>query len=162
MLKYKETLVTFSEVPEEITLCINITNCPFTCEGCHSPHLREDIGDILDTKALSKLIDKNKGITCVSFMGGDREPFEVLKLCKWIKDNYSLKTCWYSGNYLGNIQIPYNYFDFIKVGPYIKERGGLNNPNTNQRFYRITKVTSNEITNISLEDLTYMFNKKSV
>jgi hypothetical protein len=29
------------------------------------------------------------------------------------------------------------YFDYIKIGPYIKDRGPLNNPNTNQRMYKI-------------------------
>ena len=44
MLKYVDTKVTFAEVPDEISLCINISNCPNHCEGCHSPYLAEDIG----------------------------------------------------------------------------------------------------------------------
>ena len=27
------------------------------------------------------------------------------------------------------------HFDYIKIGPYKKELGGLDNPNTNQRMY---------------------------
>ena len=30
MIKYVDTLVSFSEVPNEITLCINISNCPYS------------------------------------------------------------------------------------------------------------------------------------
>ena len=30
MLKYVDTMVTFSEVPSEITLCINVSNCPYS------------------------------------------------------------------------------------------------------------------------------------
>ena len=27
-LKFVDTMVTFSEIPDEITLCFNISNCP--------------------------------------------------------------------------------------------------------------------------------------
>ena len=74
MLKYVDTLVTFSEIPDEITLCINISNCPCHCKGCHSSYLAEDIGEELNISTLRELINNNKGITCVSFMGGDSEP----------------------------------------------------------------------------------------
>ena len=57
MLKYVETLITFSEFPDEISLCINISNCPNACVNCHSSYLKEDIGTILDYKELDKLID---------------------------------------------------------------------------------------------------------
>ncbi len=30
MLKYVDTKVTFSEILSEITLCINISNCPYS------------------------------------------------------------------------------------------------------------------------------------
>ena len=30
MLKYVDTLVTFSEIPDEISLCINVSNCPYS------------------------------------------------------------------------------------------------------------------------------------
>ena len=44
MLKYVDTKVTFAEVPNEISLCINISNCPCKCHNCHSSYLAEDIG----------------------------------------------------------------------------------------------------------------------
>ena len=53
MIKYKETQVTFSEVPDEISLCINISNCPHRCKGCHSPYLQEDVGYELTPSGLS-------------------------------------------------------------------------------------------------------------
>ena len=37
MLKYSNYEITFAEVPDEISLCINLTNCPHKCIGCHSP-----------------------------------------------------------------------------------------------------------------------------
>ena len=53
MPKYIDARVTFSEVPDEISLCISITGCPYRCFSCHSPHLREDIGEkFIITKGL--------------------------------------------------------------------------------------------------------------
>ena len=151
MLKYTETLVGFSEVPEEITLCINISGCGIHCEGCHSPHLWEDIGEELKPVVLSDLIAKNNGITCVAFMGGDASPDEIVNLAKWVKNNTELKVCWYSGK--SDIPFFYDYFDYIKVGPYIKEKGGLNSKTTNQKFY---KVIHKETVNV-LDDITFKF-----
>lgn len=37
MLKYSNYEVTFAEVPDEISLTLNLTNCPYMCENCHSP-----------------------------------------------------------------------------------------------------------------------------
>ena len=68
MLKFVEYKVTFSEFPDEISLCINLSNCPFKCEGCHSTYLREDIGNKLDWETLNSLIKENAGITCIGFM----------------------------------------------------------------------------------------------
>ena len=36
-----------------------------------------------------------------------------------------------------NVLINRKFFDYIKIGPYIPNRGPLNNPNTNQRMYKI-------------------------
>ena len=151
MLKYTETLVGFSEVPEEITLCINISGCPMHCVGCHSPHLWNDIGEELKPVILSNLIAKNNGITCIAFMGGDASPDEIVNLAKWVKNNTELKVCWYSGK--SDIPFSYDYFDYIKVGPYIKEKGGLNSKTTNQKFY---KVIHKETVNV-LDDITFKF-----
>ena len=48
MLKYVNTMVTFSEVPDEISLCIEISNCKCHCKNCHSPYLPDDIGEELN------------------------------------------------------------------------------------------------------------------
>ena len=41
MLKYVDTKVVFAEVPDEVTLAINISNCPCHCDGCHSEYLAD-------------------------------------------------------------------------------------------------------------------------
>ena len=51
-----------------------------------------------------------------------------------------------------------NVLDYIKVGPYKEELGGLDSPNTNQRFYKITTSDSSSLINI--KDITLKFRKK--
>ena len=97
MLKYLNTQVTFSEIPDEITLCINITGCKVGCKNCHSSYLAEDIGEGLTLDKIYKLIDNNEGITCVCFMGGDSFPKEIDMFARCIKDLYDIKVAWYSG-----------------------------------------------------------------
>ena len=143
MLKYVDILVSFSEIPDEITLCINISQCPNNCKGCHSPWLREDIGEDLNIESLYNLIDKNKGVTCVCFMGGDQDPAEISNLAFAVKlrSDYPYKTAWYSGKQHIPDEINVSDFDYIKIGPYIEEFGGLDNPNTNQKMYEVCKVS---------------------
>ncbi len=72
MLKYYNYDIVFQEVPDEVSLAINITNCPVKCRACHSPHLCENIGGELNSKVLSGMVSKyNDDITCVCLMGGD-------------------------------------------------------------------------------------------
>lgn len=137
MLKYVDTKVCFQEVPNEISLCINLSGCPHKCEGCHSPYLQEDIGKELNEEILKNLINENTGITCICFMGGDNDIPTLHTLAKYVKDNYTLLTAWYTGlDFHPSLDRSIcKVFDFIKTGPYIEKLGPLNNKNTNQHFY---------------------------
>ena len=147
MLKYVDSKVVFAEIPDEITLCINISGCPCNCRGCHSSYLAEDIGEPLDLQHLTNLIDSNKGITCVCIMGGDANPSEVDDIAQDIKEYYpNLKVGWYSGRQELSKDINLQWFEYIKLGPYIEELEPLNSKTTNQRFY---KVNGNELTDIT-------------
>ena len=148
MLKYVDTKVTFAEVPNEISLCINISNCPCACKGCHSSYLAEDIGNELNSNSIKELINNNKGITCICFMGGDSNPSEVNALAQFIKIYFPIKIAWYSGRQELSKDINLNNFDFIKLGPYIEELGPLNNKTTNQKFYKIEENKLIDITDI--------------
>lgn len=139
MLKYVDTKVVFAEVPDEVTLAINISNCPCQCKGCHSSYLAQDIGEPLDLQHLTNLIDSNKGITCVCIMGGDANPSEVDDIAQDIKEYYpELKVGWYSGRQELSKDIELSNFDAIKLGPYKEEFGPLNSRTTNQRFYKVS------------------------
>lgn len=154
MLRFQETLVTFREIPDEVTLCINISGCPNKCEGCHSPHLWEDKGNILSKNVLSQLIEKNNGITCVCIMGGDNSPEDVNELLKEIK-NQGLKAGWYSGKEILSHSVLLDNLDYLKLGPYVKALGPLTSRITNQRVYMVIHEDGNR-----LEDITYKFWKK--
>lgn len=157
MLKYTEVQVGFSEVPGEIALCINISGCPVHCAGCHSPHLWEDIGTELKPVVLSDLIAKNPGVTCIAFMGGDSAPKEVEALARWVKNNTELKVCWYSGRESPHVTVKYDYFDYIKVGQYKEDKGGLDKETTNQRFYKVKHVLGNGCVLNMLDNITFKF-----
>jgi anaerobic ribonucleoside-triphosphate reductase activating protein len=147
MLKYVDTKVTFSEVPDEISLCINISNCPCHCKNCHSSYLAQDIGTELTFNEVRKLIKKNSGISCIAIMGGDAEPDKVNTLASFITNHYnSIKVAWYSGRQELNNNIDLCNFDYIKLGPYKEEFGPLNSRTTNQRFY---KVNGKELVDIT-------------
>ena len=133
--------IVFLEIPGEVTLALNLSGCPCHCPGCHSPHLAEDIGEPLTEELLSGLIDRyGSMITCVCFMGGDANPAEVARWAEYIKNlstiNYQLSTlhtAWYSGR----MSFPAKeVFDYVKLGPYIEELGGLKSEKTNQRLYK--------------------------
>lgn len=149
MLKYVDTQVTFAEVPDEITLCINITGCKNGCKNCHSSYLAQDIGKLLNKSSLSELIEGNKGVSCVSFMGGDNDTIHLVALASWVKTHTNLKVAWYSGRQeLASIVArQLQWFDFIKLGPYKEEFGPLNSRTTNQRFYKVSGKELVDITN---------------
>ncbi|MEF9985701.1 MAG: anaerobic ribonucleoside-triphosphate reductase activating protein [Bacteroidales bacterium] len=139
MLKYTDYNIVFQEIPNEVTLAINISNCPNCCNGCHSPWLMEDIGKELTEHTLHNLLNcYGSNITCVCFMGGDSNPKEVEKLALYTSHTFpQIKAGWYSGkDELPNGINPLS-FKYIKLGGYIKALGGLNSKTTNQRLYAI-------------------------
>ena len=146
MLKYVDAKVVFAEMPDEVTLAINISNCPCQCKGCHSSYLAQDIGTELTFNEVRKLIKKNSGISCIAFMGGDSEPKRIDALASFVTNHYQLKVAWYSGRQELSKEIDLQNFDAIKLGPYIEELGPLNSKTTNQRFY---KVSDGELVNIT-------------
>lgn len=154
MLKYVDTLVSFQEVPDEISLCINISNCPNMCKGCHSPHLRDDIGTPLTFLELATLIKSNKGISCVTILGGDNDPAAVNMVAYWIRNSFpNLQVAWYSGKNRISDKIELKNFDYIKIGSYIEDKGPINSPTTNQTMYQI--LFSDE--RFEMIDITFKF-----
>lgn len=152
-LKYKGYSIVFQEIPNEVSLAINISGCPYRCKDCHSKYLWEYGGEYI-YKELRQLIEKHLYfITCVCFMGGDQNKPELIQLCEMVK-SYNLKTCLYTGNDdLAAFSDFYDYLDYIKIGSYHKELGGLDHKTTNQKMYTISNGKIED-------DITYLFQKK--
>lgn len=148
MIKYISRSIVFQEIPDEITLALEITNCPHNCPNCHSPELRKNIGTILVKEELDLLIKSNPYISCVCFMGGDNNHKEIVEWTKYIHKNYNLKVAMYSGDDNIDLNLFYN-LDYYKIGSYKEELGPLNKKTTNQKLYRII--------NKQPEDITYRF-----
>ena len=143
--------VTATEVPDEISLCFEISECPHRCKGCHSPHLQTSCGtpllDIID----EALIMYDGMVTCVCFMGGDNNQKALCNISHWIKATYpEIKICVYSGN----DTVPQwlvDTIDYIKLGEYDESLGGLNSETTNQRMYIAE----------TMDDITYKFRRNN-
>ena len=158
MVKYLETKVVLSEIPNEITLAINITNCPCACKGCHSNYLSKNVGKYLSKEALLDLIKNNEGITCVAFMGGDGNPLEINRLASIIREFYpTLNIGWYSGRKLLSKDIQFKNFDYLKLGEYLEERGPLTSPTTNQVMYKVERKKLKCDIDFNLLDITNTF-----
>ena len=138
MLKYVNSDIVFQEIPDEVTLAINISNCPCHCPGCHSRYLWEDVGLPLDTSAIDDFVDQyGANLTCIAFMGGDSDPRGVNQLAQYVHEEYpQLRVAWYSGRTVISAAVHKEDFDYIKIGPFIRHLGPLKNPTTNQRLYR--------------------------
>ena len=137
MLKYLYCKEVFAEVPREIALGISISGCLIHCNGCHSRELWKDKGTPLTVEELQRLLDAHKGITCLCILGGEHDIDSLIELFMYAHKR--IKTAWYCGldmipeDKLGIMQ----YLDFIKLGHYDHELGGLDSSTTNQKFYQI-------------------------
>lgn len=152
MLKYVNTGVVFQEIPDEVTLAVNISNCPCRCPGCHSRYLWGDVGEPLTPLVLDGFIrEYGDDITCICFMGGDSEPEYVDTLARYVHKAYpKMKVGWYSGRTRISSAVNKADFDYIKVGPYIEHLGCLKSRTTNQRLYK--RASGDGFT-----DITYRF-----
>lgn len=154
MLKYTDYDIVFQEIPDEITLAVNLSNCPNGCKGCHSPHLMQDIGEALDEPAIDRLLEKyGASVTCFCFMGGDADVDELFGRTAYLRRQTALKIGWYSGRAQLPPQFDPQLFDYVKTGGYMEKLGGLKSQATNQRLYKVT-------TDHKLEDITFRFWKR--
>lgn len=149
MVKYVNYGIVFQEIPDEVTLSINLSNCPCRCPGCHSKYLWQDIGTPLTPMSLGALVEEYGGdVTCVCFMGGDADPAYVNKLACYLHHEHpSLRVAWYSGRSRVPSVVRKADFDYIKVGPYIAHLGCLKERTTNQRLYK--RAAGDDFTDIT-------------
>ena len=154
MLKYLYTREVFQEIPEEMSLAIAISGCTIRCKGCHSRELWEDKGAVLNIEALNNLLMVHKGVTCLLLLGGEHDIDALIELFMYAHKR--IKTAWYCGldmvpkDKLGI----YQHLDWIKLGHFDMELGGLNSPTTNQRLFKLEHQGDG---NYYQTDLTHLF-----
>lgn len=164
-LKYYDVAVTFSEFPEETTLCVNISGCPGMCSHCSEPWLMPYVGTELTNDEIDKLIEEHPGITCFGLMGGDSNHDDVVRIANYIHEKHKdLKVGIYSGREFLNMKL-LDCLDLYKIGRWIlpegpveewhkKNCGVLQFPWSNQLMFEKTKdMFGNEV----WENITYKF-----
>ena len=136
MIKYvpEMTSVVMEEIPDRVSLAVDISNCRGNCIGCHSPFLKKDIGQELTTEVIDRLVADNFGVDCFLFLGEGRDLEALLELADHVRSK-GLLAAVYSGREEVE-EVFWDHFDYIKLGPYRPECGPLNSPTTNQRLYR--------------------------
>lgn len=137
VMNFYDVQVVFQEVPNEISLCFSISGCPIRCKGCHSPFLwKKNSGKELSIDLFKTELSRYKGLaTCVVFMGGDWEESALIELLQEAKFQ-QFKTCLYSGSNEVSLDLK-KVLTYIKVGPWIPEKGGLDSASTNQKFIEV-------------------------
>lgn len=142
MIKYVTSMVTFEEVPTEVTLSLSISNCQGKCPGCHSPELRCNIGTELTNEKLDELITKNSGISCVLLLGEGNDKEELIRVAERVRNHWKLAVALYSGRDSVEEDV-WEAFDYVKIGRYVASLGPLNKVTTNQRLYKSRKDITN-------------------
>jgi len=134
-LDYSAEQIVWQEVPGEVALAYTITGCPVGCKGCHSvDSWPVGSGSPLTDEHFQQRLQKYRGlITCVLFLGGEWQPAALLNLLKQVKRE-GLETCLYTGYDTVSLALR-EQLTYLKTGPWIAAQGGLDSPNTNQRFY---------------------------
>lgn len=158
MIKYvpEMTSVVIEEIPDRVTLAVDISNCQGNCVGCHSPFLREDVGEELTDQIIDSLVRDNFGVDCFLFLGEGKDLPTLLKLAEHVK-SIGLKVALYSGREEVEDEI-YRTFDYVKVGPYIAKFGPLNFKTTNQRLYQV----SHDGDSFQKKDITYRLQHRGI
>ena len=158
MIKYvpEMTSVVIEEIPDRVTLAVDISNCQGNCVGCHSPFLKTDVGEELTEEVIDRLVDDNFGVDCFLFLGEGKDLGSLLRLAAHVR-SIGLAAALYSGRNAVEDEV-FNSFDYVKVGPYIESFGPLNSKTTNQRLYRV----SHDGPAYSLEDITSRFWRRGI
>lgn len=131
--------ILFKEVPGHVALSYLITGCPQGCHGCHSPDSWDGSRGIplSATFLQQQLLQLLPNVSCVLFMGGEWRPaalIELLRCCKTL----GVATALYSGLEQCPLAL-LPYLDFVKLGPWRAELGGLASPRTNQRLFDLQR-----------------------
>ncbi len=151
------TSVVMEEIPDMVTLAVDISNCTGLCEGCHSPFLRKDVGVELTPAVIDNLLADNFGVNCFLFLGEGNDREALMSVASYIRTAYpAVSLAIYSGRENVEDDI-YALFDYVKVGPYRPDCGPLNSTTTNQRLYLVRHHDDMGQCRFTLQDITSRF-----
>ena len=102
---------------------------------------------VIDYHTLKKDVTLPKGVTLPQ--GSTISESKIVPM--------ELKIGWYSGRHELAKEIELKNFDYIKLGPYIEELGGLKSPTTNQRLYEYSPLYSDYTIGTGWRDITNIF-----
>ncbi|RTR32210.1 anaerobic ribonucleoside-triphosphate reductase activating protein [Shewanella atlantica] len=131
--------VVMQEVPGEISLLFSITGCDVGCKGCHSTELwNEEYGEPLNEERYKVYLKQYQGyVSCILFFGGEWQPKKLSEYLVLAK-KMGFKTCLYTGREQVGREIRAQ-LDFLKTGEFDYQVGGLDSPDTNQKFYDLAQ-----------------------
>ena len=128
MLKYTDYTIVFQEVPDEVSLAINLSGCPYRCKGCHSPHLQQETGEELSERVLSGLLQSYAhAITCVCLWEVTPKVEAVCRLATYCSYRMGRETQKQPGirETISLILQAAGCFDYVKTGPFLEALGRI-------------------------------------
>jgi anaerobic ribonucleoside-triphosphate reductase activating protein len=130
-----------------INLTVFFSGCSFGCDGCHNPEAQDPKYGTLMT--VNEILDNNitSDTTGVTLTGGEplEQPFACCTMLMEAKKR-GLKTILYTGSPYLPDRFLWEYIDYLKIGPFIKDLKTFGHPfvgSSNQRMYRIEGPTTN-------------------
>lgn len=139
MLKYYTKQVVFQEVPNEISVSFSIAGCPNNCKGCSWKNAIQFLKEKeLTDEYYYDILQQYKNLaSCILFLGGEWDSPDLVNKLRTAQEQ-GYKTCLYTGLDLGKVKPEImKHLDYIKVGPYIANLGGLSERTTNQKFINV-------------------------
>lgn len=155
---YYNPQITFREVPDEISLtfpclCYEKEHCSLDCNSkfCWKENWKDKL-NILHCEVIEEYYLHNNGVTCITIMTSLCF-FYLKNILRKFKLKYpGIKTCLYIGKDWEELiftkdfrEFDFGVLDYVKIGRFKKEYGPLDNPNTNQRFYKINHTQKGNI-----------------
>ena len=134
MLRFSTEQIVWQEVPGEVSLAYTITGCQLGCKGCHSIESWDaNQGTLLTDDYFEQRLNQYHGlISCVLFLGGEWQPAPLQHMLQLARQR-NLNTCLYTGLDAIDANLK-DELTYLKTGRWLPERGGLDNPNTNQQL----------------------------
>ena len=137
---------TFNLVPNKLACYVEMGGCLQKCKGCHSEYLSiplaKDLWTPISTLVAYAKHEQKLGADCIVIMGGTHNRgMDIKSLIVLIKAlSEVLPVCVYSGlpgkALIHATLIDVKELSYLKGGNYVESKGGLDNPKTNQMFWK--------------------------